>query len=128
MPDRIQRILTAYAAFNRRDFATAFAMLAPGVEWSATLGGNVLRGDKAVRQYWGAVSASVEWRPEPDELRQRGERIFMVVHQRIQDANTTAVNDFRIAHILTFRGDQLVRLQAFDSMDEGLAALFRSGE
>ena len=123
MSDRIQRILSAYVAFNRRDFDAAFALLVPDVEWSATLGGNVLWGDKAVREYWDAVSASVEWRPEPDELLQRGERILAVVHQRIRGANAAAVDDRRVAHVLIFRGDQLG--QPFDILDRMMKLALR---
>jgi ketosteroid isomerase-like protein len=124
MTDRVGRLLEAYEAFNRRDFTAAFAMLASDVEWLATLGGPSLHGDRSVREFWAGGQESVEWRLEPEDLLQCGERLLAVVHQRVRDAASNVVDDRRVAHVATFRGDEVVRLQAFTSMDEGLKALF----
>jgi hypothetical protein len=124
MKDRVNGILAAYEGFYRSDVTAAFSRLATDVEWSATLGGPVLRGADAVREYWAGSRLSVEWCLEPDGLLQRGDRIFAVVHQRLHNAAHRAVDDRRVAHVLTFRRYEVVRVQSFDSMDEGLTALY----
>jgi ketosteroid isomerase-like protein len=126
MGHRVPRLLTSYEAFNRRDFTAAFAMLASDVEWSATLGGPVLRGERAVREFWSSAQVSVDWHPEPGELLQSGPRIFAIVHQRVRDAASNVVDDRRVAHVVTFRGEEVIRLEAFNSLDDGLRALFGS--
>ena len=74
----------AQQAFNRSDFRTAFAGLAPDVEWRLLRSlpdTRLLKGRDAVIRYFSGVTEVGKWEVETLEFVDAGER-GVVVHQR----------------------------------------------
>ena len=70
-------------AFNEGDFETAFASLAPDVEWQLLPSlpeAGVLRGRDAVVAYFSGIRDAGDWRVEPVEFIDAGER-RVLIHQ-----------------------------------------------
>lgn len=100
-PD-IELLRAAYAAFNARDFAAAFATMGPDVEWPRAFKGGVVRGQEAVRAYWTEQWAEIDPHVEPVAFHPEGAgRVLVEVQQVVRDLQGVVLADGRVGHRFT---------------------------
>ena len=115
-------------AFNRGDFETAFADLAPDVEWRllpSLLDTGVLKGRDAVIRYFSSVTEAGTWEVETVEVIDAGER-RVVVHQRgTGTGRTTGITQtLTFFQIWEMRGDGLIqRVREYERRGDALEAV-----
>lgn len=98
----IERLRTAYAAFNARDIDAALATMTADVAWPRAFKGGFVEGPEAVRAYWmeqwSEISPHVE--PISFHLEQDG-RILVEVHQVVRDLAGAVLADEHVGHRFT---------------------------
>jgi hypothetical protein len=110
-------------AFNQRRIDDALALLTEDVDWPNVAEGRRLHGREAVREYWLAQWEEVEPRVEPLEFEAVGDRLVLTVHQRVTDKSGAELVDHMIAHVLTFDGDLVSRLDVHPGKREALESV-----
>jgi len=117
-------------AFNEGDFESAFADLAPDVEWHLLpwlLETGVLKGRDAVVRYFAGVREGIDWHVESREFIDAGNR-RVVVHQHGRGAGRTTQIATREATVDFFQiwevGEDglVVSVREFDDRAEALKA------
>ena len=98
-PRQIERLRTAYAAFNARDIDAALATMTADVAWPRAFKGGFVEGPRAVRAYWteqwSEISPQVE--PVAFHLEEDG-RILVGVHQMVRDLAGAVLADEHVGH------------------------------
>jgi ketosteroid isomerase-like protein len=123
-----ESVRTGQQAFNDGDFETAFARLAPDVEWHAgawVIDAAILRGRSAVIAHFRGVGDSGDWQVEALDFLEAGEGLF-VVHQRGHAVGRTT----RIEGTMDFfqvweigRDGLIVRVREYESKSGALKAV-----
>jgi ketosteroid isomerase-like protein len=79
------------------------------------------RGTEAINKFFRDLFQPFdEVQTEPQEFHEFGNRIVVFVRVRSRPKGSTAVVDNRIAHVWTFAGGDVVRLQIFPNRDEAI--------
>jgi hypothetical protein len=112
----------AYAAFNRRDIDSIFALMAPEVNWPNGMEGGRLIGYDQVRAYWTRQWGILNPRVDPVGIEEDETGCVVVdVHQVVHDLSGNLVVDQFIQHVYSFQGDLIERMdirEAFQA-DQG---------
>ncbi len=118
----------AQEAFNEADFETAFAGLAPDVEWhvlQSALETGVIKGRDAVVRYFAGVRDGFDWSVEAQDYTDAGEG-RVIIHQRGTGAGrTTKISDsFDFWQIWEVREDGLVaHVREFEQREDAFRAV-----
>jgi uncharacterized protein len=127
-------VLRSYEAFNRGDIEGALEAIHPDVVWHTYIvpgpGGGVYRGHEGVRELWSdAQRIFGGFRNVPEELFEEGDRVVAFVRVEGVGAKSGVEVQARIAHLMEFRDDLVVRVKSFADRDEALreAGLERAG-
>ncbi len=119
MSENVELLRQAYAAWNRRDFDSALANSDPDVEWTFTAEArgaafkSVYRGPKGVREFWDTfIEPWEEVNVEVEEIRDAGDSVLALVVFRARARDGLEI-DQPFVHVVTFRGSQVIRFEAF---------------
>ena len=130
--DHIAIVRRGYEAFNRGDIDTALVELDPEIEWRTYIvpgpGGGTYRGHDGVRELWSeAKKIFGGFRNEPEEIFDAGDRVVAFVRVEGVGAKSGVAVQARIAHLYTFRGGKVLRVESFEDRDAALHAAGISG-
>ena len=120
-------VLAANEAFNRGDFATAFAALAPDCEWhpfEESAEGGVLVGPEQVARFFADLADTFPgFRNEPVHFLQVGDGVFVVLW-RVRGTGGASSVPTAIAHggLWELREGVPVRVREFTTWEETLSA------
>lgn len=120
-------VRAAQSAFNAGDFETAFASLAPDVEWNSgawLLDGGLLKGRDAVIDFFCRARDAGDWQVEAQELLVAEDKRVMV-HQRGRSVGRTTRIEGTIDffQVWEFGADGLVeRVGEYESRQDALKA------
>lgn len=107
-------VRAAYEAFNRRDWASAVALMCEDVDWHDTLRGERRRGRLAVHRYWAGLASLFSPRVELLAVRAtRKQQVVVDAHLLIHDRQGTLLAFQDVRHIFSFRGALIARMDAF---------------
>ena len=125
--EHVERLRRSYDAFNANDLDAALEIFDPDIEWHTYIvpgpGGGVYRGHDGVRELWSdAKRIFGDFRNVPEEMFDAGDQVVIFVRVEGVGAKSGAAVQARIAHLMTFRGEQVVRVQSFEDHDEALRA------
>ena len=107
MPDQpapeVERLRTAYAAFNARDIDAALATMTPDVAWPKAFKGGFVDGPAEIRAYWTEQWSEINPHVEPVSFHpEDAGRILVVVHQVVRGLDGTLLADEHVGHRFTF--------------------------
>jgi ketosteroid isomerase-like protein len=116
-----------YEAVNRRDFATMVESFDPDVEWQDAPqfpGSGVSRGpERIVAEIESFLEIWEELRLELVEVIPVDDRFVAVVDFHVRGRGSKLPLEGAVAHVWTWRDGKVVRMQAFMSREEALAAI-----
>jgi ketosteroid isomerase-like protein len=125
--EKLELALHSYEAFNRGDVESALVPLDPEIVWHTWIvpgpGGATYFGHDGVRELWNeARNVFGEFRNEPERLIEAGDRIVAFIRVCGVGKGSGAEVEARIAHVLTFIGEKVVRVESYGDRDEALRA------
>lgn len=98
-PTQIERLRTAYEAFNARDIDAALATMTADVAWPRAFKGGFVEGPEAVRAYWTEQWNEISPRVEPVAFHPEEDgRILVEVHQVVRDLTGAMLADEHVGH------------------------------
>ena len=124
---RLEVVRRSYESFNASDLTAALDLLDPDIEWHTYIvpgpGGGVYRGHDGVRELWAEAKRIFgDFRNVPEEMFDAGDRVVTFVRVEGVGAMSGVAVQARIAHLMTFRGEKVVKVQSFEDRDEALRA------
>ena len=116
--ENVELLRRSYEAWNRRDFDSALAIYDTDVVWTFTAEArgaafkSVYRGPDGVRGFWDTfIEPWEDVNIEIEEIRDAGDSVLaLVVFSRARDGLAI---DQPFVHVITFRGSQGIRFEAF---------------
>jgi ketosteroid isomerase-like protein len=125
--DRVDMVRRSYESFNANDIDAALAMFDPDIEWHTYIvpgpGGGVYTGHAGVRELWSeAKKIFGDFRNVPEQMFDAGDQVVAFVRVEGVGAMSGAAVQARIAHVITFRGNKVVKVQSYEDRDEALRA------
>src|SRR5438445_3799 len=126
--EKLGTALTGYEAFNSGDLDRAETLFDPDVVWHTWIvpgpGGGTYRGHAGIRELWSeARNVFGDFRNEPERLIAAGDRMVAFIRVRGRGKGSGVEVEARIAHVLTFRDDKVVRVDSYEDRDEALRAV-----
>jgi ketosteroid isomerase-like protein len=120
--------LRSYEAFNRGDLEEALAIFHPDITWHTYLvpgpGGGTYHGHDGVRELWAdARNIFGDFRNEPERLIAAGDRLLVMVRICGWGKESGVEVEAKIAHIHTFRGGKVARVESYEDRDEAMRAI-----
>ena len=124
--ENVEIVRRAYDAFNRGAWDAAFENVASHAEWETDArlpNAGTYRGRIEIqRLFEDQATAFDESVTELERLLLKGDQIVALVKLRRRPTGSTAAIEAEIAHLWTFEGGQVVRIQAFARREEALEA------
>ena len=125
--ERLELVRRSYESFNANDVDAALEAFDPSIEWHTYIvpgpGGGVYIGHDGVRELWSdAKRIFGDFRNIPEEMFDAGDQVVTFVRVEGVGAKSGVAVQARIAHLITFRDDKVVRMQSFEDRDEALRA------
>ena len=125
--DHIAIVRRGYEAYNRGDIDAALVELDPEIVWQTYIvpgpGGGIYRGHDGVRELWSeAKKIFGGFRNEPEEIFDAGDQVVAFVRVEGVGARSGVAVQARIAHLYTFRGGKVLRVESFEDRDAALRA------
>jgi uncharacterized protein len=131
IPAPIVVVRAMYDAIAARDYEAGFALLADDFVWhepAQAFHGGTHRGYEEIRQRLETqLEMFDEFTIEPEEFRERGNRIAVPVRQRARGEASGVEVEIRIGHVWTLRDGKIARLDVFGARDDALRALETEG-
>lgn len=122
----IQTLRDAYAAVSRGDWDAAMRFADPELELKTAdrvVNPGIYRGPEAIRRFFEDLfEAFEEVIIEVEEVFERGDRIAVFVFTRMRPAGSSGMIENRIGHLWTMRDGRAIRLEAFPTREDALAA------
>jgi ketosteroid isomerase-like protein len=123
--DRVKIVLRGYEAFNCGELDDAIAMFDPEIVWNTWIvpgpGGATYRGHDGVRELWSdARHVFGDFRNDPERIISAGDRMVAFVCVRGRGKESGVEVEGRIAHVHTFRGGKVVKVDSYEDRDEAL--------
>jgi ketosteroid isomerase-like protein len=120
--------LRSYEAFNRGDLEEALSVFDPEIVWHTYLvpgpGGGTYHGHEGVRELWAdARNIFGDFRNEPERLIAAEDRLVVLVRVCGWGKESGVEVEAKIAHIHTFRGGRIVRVDSYEDREEALREL-----
>lgn len=115
-----------YAAFERGDMATVFAMLDSDVEFYQSNGvpwGGRYRGLAQVQEFFRKLTTAVESTVSTERFVEAGDQVVQIGRTRGQARATAKTFDVLEVHVWTLRHGKVVRFEAYVDQPAMLAAL-----
>jgi uncharacterized protein len=124
---RLEVVRRSYESFNASDLTAALDLLDPDIEWHTYIvpgpGGGVYRGHDGVRELWAEAKRIFgDFRNVPEKMFDAGDQVVTFVRVEGVGAMSGVAVQARIAHLMTFRGEKVVKVQSFEDRDEALRA------
>jgi ketosteroid isomerase-like protein len=117
-----------YEALNQGDFSVVLELLDPDMEWHEPAGspeaGDHHGRDTFERFLRSWIESFEDFRVEPEQVVERGDRLVAVVHQSGRGRASGAPIEIRLAHVWTIKDGRAIRWESMPDVD---AALSRSG-
>lgn len=117
---------TLIEAYNRRDFDTCQRHLAPNGEFIPyeALGlGDVYVGEAGLRRYFEDAMSWADIHVETEGIEQLSGSVVLFHGRLVGEGSTSgAAVEAKLAWLLEFRGDQVVRCRAYESLAEAREA------
>lgn len=107
MPDQpakseIERLRSAYAAFNARQIDAALATMTADVAWPRAFKGGFVEGHRAVGAYWTEQWSEINPHVEPVAFHlEKPGQILVKVHQVVRDLAGAVLVDAYVGHRFT---------------------------
>jgi uncharacterized protein len=120
-------VLRGYESFNDGDIESALADLDPGIVWHTYLvpgpGGGTYRGHDGVRELWADVrNVLVDFRNIPERVIAAGDLAVSFVRFCGRGRESGVEVEARIAHVFTFRGGKVARVESIEDREKALLA------
>lgn len=107
----LERLTTAYRAFNNRDLDAALATLHPEVEWPNTMEGGTVHGHDGIRAYWSKQWSLVNPHVEPLRFETDASgRIVIDVYQVVHDLEGHLLEEVTVQHIYRMEDGLICRM------------------
>jgi uncharacterized protein len=125
--ERLDLVRRSYEAFNANDLDAALEGFDPSIEWHTYIvpgpGGGVYRGHAGVRELWSdAKRIFGDFRNIPEEMFDAGDQVVTFVRVEGVGAKSGVAVQARIAHLITFRDEKVVRVQSYEDRDAAVRA------
>jgi uncharacterized protein len=122
---RAKTVLRGYEAFNCGELDDAIQMFDPEIVWHTWIvpgpGGATYRGHDGVRELWSdARNVFGNFRNEPERIMTAGEKVVTFVAVRGRGIVSGAEVEGRIAHVYTFRGEKVLKVDSYEDRNEAL--------
>jgi hypothetical protein len=120
----VDELRRGYEALNRGDLSLVLELLDPDIEWhepapSPEAGSHRGR-DSFERFFRGWIESFDEFRVEPEQVIEHGERLIAVVRQSGKGRASGVEVETRIAHVWTVENGMAIRWKAVADPDEAL--------
>ena len=121
-------VMRGYEAFNCGELDEAIEMFDPEIVWHTWIvpgpGGATYRGHDGVRELWSdARNVFGNFRNEPERVILAGEKVLAFVRVCGVGKESGVEVEGRIAHVYTFRGDKVLKVESYEDRDEALRAV-----
>jgi ketosteroid isomerase-like protein len=125
--ERLPIALRGYEAFNSGDLDAAIELFDDEVVWHTWIvpgpGGGTYHGHDGVRELWSdARNVFGDFRNEPERLIAADDHVVAFIRVYGKGKESGAEVEARIAHLLTFRGDKVLRVDSYEDHDQALKA------
>jgi hypothetical protein len=108
-PTNKERLLAAYAAYNRQDSETLLALVSEDVDWPDSSAR--LHGKAELRAYWTCQWAVTRTHDEPGEITDLSlDRSRVRIRQVVRALDGTTISEGSFEHLYRFRGGLIVRM------------------
>ena len=108
-PTNKERLLAAYAAYNRQDGAALLALVSEDVDWPDSSAR--LHGKAELRAYWTRQWAVTRTHDEPGEITDLSlDRSGVRIRQVVRALDGTTISEGSFEHLYRFRGGLIVRM------------------
>ena len=108
-PTNRERLLAAYAAYNRQDGAALLALVSEDLDW--TDGSARLRGKAELRAYWTRQWAVTRTHDEPGEITDLSlDRSGVRIRQVVRALDGTKISEGSFDHLYRFQGGLIERM------------------
>jgi ketosteroid isomerase-like protein len=118
----VEIVRRAYDAWNAGDYTAFFAGMDDEIEFVLPEGGmndGTYRGRREVRQFLESYVESFEnFRVTPEELFEAGDKVVAFVRQSGRGRASGIETEARPAHVMTFRGGKVSRLEVFPDREK----------
>jgi ketosteroid isomerase-like protein len=109
-PTNEERLLTAYAAYNRRDSEALLALVSEDVDWPN--GRARLHGKAALREYWTRQWEVTRTHDEPVKITDLApDRSVVRISQVVRALDGTKISEGTFDHVHRFRNGQIAHLE-----------------
>jgi ketosteroid isomerase-like protein len=125
--ETVTTMLRSYEAFNRGDLEQAISAFDPEVVWHTWIvpgpGGASYKGHEGVRELWSdARNVFGDFRNVPERIVAAGDKIVAFISVRGRGKESGVEVEGRIAHVHTFRGSKVTKVESYEDRDEALRA------
>jgi ketosteroid isomerase-like protein len=125
--ENVEVVKSLLAAFAERDEAAAGTVLDPEVEIRPAIVGGpegvVYHGHQGIRRFWNDVDAAwQEFRIEPEEFRDLGERVLVLGRAFARGEGSGIALDVPAAWLVALRERRIVEFRSFSNQEEALKA------
>jgi ketosteroid isomerase-like protein len=125
--EKVARARAGYEAFNRGELEAVLRLLDPEISWRRRAHHPVpqtFRGHSDVSNAWDDFREQfAEVILEPVQFLDHGEYLVVRVRQQGRGRLSGAPVEGELFHVMRVRGDQLVELRAYSTMEEALKSL-----
>jgi ketosteroid isomerase-like protein len=126
--ENVDIVMRVFAAFGRRDNAAVFDMYDPDIEWNMD-GYENWPDARSYRGIEGVKAFFRDWLRDFDEYETAaldpldlGDRVRITVYDKALGRGSGVEIERYHAHVWTFRGNRVARIEVFDSREAALAA------
>ena len=127
----LEGVTRGYEAWNKGELGEVLELMDPEIEWAPgaeSPEAGVFSGRDGVRELWSeAKKIFGGFRNEPEEIFDAGDRVVAFVRVEGVGAKSGVAVQARIAHLYTFRGGKVLRVESFEDRDAALRAAGISG-
>jgi ketosteroid isomerase-like protein len=120
----VETLRRGYEALNRGDLSLVLALLDEDIEWHEPApspeAGSYRGRDSFERFLRGWRDSFDDFRVEPEQVAQRGDRLIAIVKQTGRGRASGVVVEVRLAHVWTVRDGRAVRWEAVGDPGEAL--------
>jgi uncharacterized protein len=125
---RLGTVLEGYEAFNSGDLDKAEELFDQDIVWHTWIvpgpGGGTYRGHDGMRELWSdARNVFGDFRNEPERVIAAGEQAVVFIRVCGKGKGSGIEVEAHIAHVLTFRGDKVLRVDSYQDQQDALRSV-----
>ena len=128
---RLVTVTRAYEAWNRKDFEGSVTDFTDDVEWHPHIGAvdsRLFRGPEEIAAMFKDISEHFDLEMNFTRMEEIGDFVLVDVSAQGRGVESGASAEDSWFQVYRFRGDQVCRIDAFDSREEAIAAAERPGD